>query len=192
MYSALDGRPTTAQTRRNVLAPNTGEADNGQGPVQAQPHRHRRRVDAGKGHATTRYRCQTVVIVGLVVVVSGIVRSASLPASVPSLIAIVVVVVVIVVGVRLRYMPVVRPDVNGVYRRRNKGRQGEEGGQRPSQGQQGPLGGDRRPAEGGRHGLFLFKCVQRAIALRCCAVALVFARGKNGELNGERYARSAD
>lgn len=90
-------------------------------------------------------------------------------------------------------MPVVRPDVNGVYRRRNEGRQGEEGGQRPSQGQQRPLGGDRRPAEGGRHGLlFLLKCANfKVLHYAAALLCWFFARGKN-EMNNECCARFAD
>ena len=127
MHSALDGRPTTRQARRNVLAPNIRETNNGQGPVQAQPHRHRRRVDASEGHATARYRRQTVVVGGLVVAVSRIGRSASLP-TVSSVAIVVAVVVVVGGGVRLRYVPIVCPDMDSIYRRCNEGRQREEGG----------------------------------------------------------------
>lgn len=143
MYSALDGCPTPAQAGRNVLAPNTGKADDCQGPVQAQAHRHRRRIDTGKGHASAGHRRQTVVVVGLVLAVSGVMRPASLTSTSSSssltIVVIVGVVVVIVVAVCLRDVAIMRPDLHGVYGRRDEGRQGEEGGQRPTQGQQGAL-----------------------------------------------------
>ena len=145
MYSALDGRPTPAQAGRNVLAPNTGKADDCQGPVQAQAQRHRRRIDTGEGHASAGHRRQTVVVVGLVLAVSGVMRPASLaPSSSSSSLTIVVIVgvvrvVVVVVTVCVCDVAIMRPDLYGVYGRRDEGRQGEEGGQRPSQGQQGAL-----------------------------------------------------
>ena len=145
MYSALDGRPTPAQAGRNVLAPNTGKADDCQGPVQAQAQRHRRRIDTGEGHASAGHRRQTVVVVGLVLAVSGVMRPASLaPSSSSSSLTIVVIVgvvrvVVVVVAVCVRDVAIMRPDLYGIYGRRDEGRQREEGGQRPSQGQQGAL-----------------------------------------------------
>lgn len=140
MYSALDGRPTPAQAGRNVLAPNAGKADDCQGPVQAQAHRYRRCIDTGEGHASAGHRRQTVVVVGLVLAVSGVMRPASLvPSSSLTIVVIVGVVIVVVVAVCIRDVAIMRPDLHGIYGRRDEGRQGEEGGQRPSQGQQGPL-----------------------------------------------------